>query len=1263
MAFKIIGADDVTGALPPKVQTNLGSIYATKQELNDAVISGGGYDDTSITNRVTTLETAVNTNIPATYATKSELSAVEGTPGASAYEIAVANGYTGTETQWIASLEGPAGLDGTDGASAYQIALNNGFVGTEQDFIDSLKGADGQPGTNGTDGVDGASAYEIAQANGFAGTEAQFADSLINSMVWRGDWDINTTYEVGDVVSVDGLPYVAIAETTGELPANNSGYTDTFDTDLSAWDITGLWSVNAGTATITATGAQWATSFLIKNLDQDGTATFTGLKEEGSSMSTDIQFSFAGDPATTYSTYSYSPETGRVNRWDGSVSSTLVEMPVGFVPFYTEPVDVTITRAGADITVVQTDSNGTHTVSVTDATPLTGTGWGVAHFGGNNGEDNTTLNGFSFNSGTPSSWDAVVIISSGLDGEPGTSVTSITDDDADGVATILYSDGSTAPLTLPEGPQGLPGDNGLSAYQIAVNGGYAGTEADWLASLKGPKGDTGEQGLSAYEVAVANGFVGTEQDFITSLEGPAGADGQGITITGSVATRADLDNPAIVDTATLTVGDSYLTNDTGLLYIWDGTQWGTGVQFKGDKGDTGSTGASAYQIAVTNGFVGTQAEWLASLKGADGSDGADGLSAYQIWLNNGNAGTETDFLADLQGPAGTDGDSAYEVALDNGFVGTEAEWVESVNKPTLVEYPGLTGFFDTIYGAETDSGITGASAYEIAVRNGYVGTESDWLASLEGTSGTDGSDGTDGRSAYQVAVDNGFVGTETDWLNSLSGADDPTIVRYDTFHKEVERHQSITVLPVSYIYPDYYVTGTPSQWNTIGDAVPTVQWAMINPSNGPGTSANTDYQTQLKRIVADGVKVMGYISTSYATRPQAEVQAEVAQYLTWYPEISGIFLDEAVNGWSDQAGLETYYQDLRDWFDANHPELILINNPGSATTPAMVPTADMMLTFENTAATYLATADTDIDQAHYLTVSKSKFWHAVYDIPDEATALQVIEKAKRLHVGHVYLTNRTAAENPWSALPADWLWNLQLKEFGTNSPSIESHSELTDLGADDHTQYALADGTRGNFAAPTHTHTTAQVTGLDTALAGKSDTSHTHTYASITGKPTTFTPSAHTHVTADITGLDTALAGKASTTHTHAWTDITSKPTTFTPSAHTHPQSNITNLTTDLSNKAPLAAALPVGGTTGQVLSKTSATNYATQWIDPPTGGSTVAAKNTIFVVSYTGTAWEYTTLAAAQAAGLTTQKAWFMGNPGGTLPGWERPGDIWTQE
>lgn len=127
----------------------------------------------------------------------------------------------------------------------------------------------------------------------------------------------------------------------------------------------------------------------------------------------------------------------------------------------------------------------------------------------------------------------------------------------------------------------------------------------------------------------------------------------------------------------------------------------------GSPGADGSDGASAYQVAVTNGFVGDEAAWLASLVGAtgpagpagsDGSpgvDGSDGDSAYQVWLDAGNTGTEEDFLASLVGPTGptgtdgadgADGDSAYAVAVAHGFVGTESDWLAS-----LIGDTGATG--------------------------------------------------------------------------------------------------------------------------------------------------------------------------------------------------------------------------------------------------------------------------------------------------------------------------------------------------------------------------------------------------------------------------------------------------------------------------------------------------------------------------------------------------------------------------------------------
>ena len=75
--------------------------------------------------------------------------------------------------------------------------------------------------------------------------------------------------------------------------------------------------------------------------------------------------------------------------------------------------------------------------------------------------------------------------------------------------------------------------------------------------------------------------------------------------------------------------------------------------------------------------------------------------------------------------------------------------------------------------------VSGASAYEIAVANGFSGSESAWLESLKGERGTKGEQGEQGNqgergeqgepgaSAYDMAVSNGYEGTEEEWLSTL----------------------------------------------------------------------------------------------------------------------------------------------------------------------------------------------------------------------------------------------------------------------------------------------------------------------------------------------------------------------------------------------------------------------------------------------------------------------------------------------------------------
>lgn len=67
--------------------------------------------------------------------------------------------------------------------------------------------------------------------------------------------------------------------------------------------------------------------------------------------------------------------------------------------------------------------------------------------------------------------------------------------------------------------ESLQGVDGKSAYQLALETGFTGTLTAWLASLRGPAG------LSAYQLAVAGGYAGSVTEWLASLRGPSGAAG------------------------------------------------------------------------------------------------------------------------------------------------------------------------------------------------------------------------------------------------------------------------------------------------------------------------------------------------------------------------------------------------------------------------------------------------------------------------------------------------------------------------------------------------------------------------------------------------------------------------------------------------------------------------------------------------------------------------------------------------------------------
>jgi hypothetical protein len=143
-------------------------------------------------------------------------------------------------------------------------------------------------------------------------------------------------------------------------------------------------------------------------------------------------------------------------------------------------------------------------------------------------------------------------------------------------------------VTIPNGPNG---DNGLSAYEIAVLNGFVGTEATWLASLVGPQGTQGIQGIQGIQ-----GVPGTPgecpcetvsyeeaRSLVSEVETPVFVSGSGFTIVTSG------------DYEFMLVGQVGFTGAAEVLLSLrvDGLQYSANVDRKA------ASGAAGYVIPIT----------------------------------------------------------------------------------------------------------------------------------------------------------------------------------------------------------------------------------------------------------------------------------------------------------------------------------------------------------------------------------------------------------------------------------------------------------------------------------------------------------------------------------------------------------------------------------------------------------------------------------------------------------------------------------------
>lgn len=206
--------------------------------------------------------------------------------------------------------------------------------------------------------------------------------------------------------------------------------------------------------------------------------------------------------------------------------------------------------------------------------------------------------------------------------------------------------------------------------------------------------DTGieARGLSAYDIAVKLGFEGSEQDWIDSLsKASEDAAVAALDAANKANEAADKANQAVEEIEGI-VDDAIAATDKAeeiasnppkivdndwWIYNYDTKQYvNTGIAAIGDAFTYKKEYPSVEAMEADWGTADVKLGEYVLINTNDVEDPDDAkvyLKTQEGWK----------FIVDLSGMQGIQGWSAYEVAVKHGFVGTEEEWVQSLKQPAL----------------------------------------------------------------------------------------------------------------------------------------------------------------------------------------------------------------------------------------------------------------------------------------------------------------------------------------------------------------------------------------------------------------------------------------------------------------------------------------------------------------------------------------------------------------------------------------------------
>ena len=262
------------------------------------------------------------------------------------------------------------------------------------------------------------------------------------------------------------------------------------------------------------------------------------------------------------------------------------------------------------------------------------------------------------------------------------------------------------------------GTTGKSAYELAQLNGFEGSEQEWLDSLDG------------YGVAKSVGFIGTKEDWVAALSEKSK------TITYNYTAGVPFEYEPQVDNVNYTENKAVYFREGKSIYL---------------RG----------YITLSTAFTGEFRIYL-----------PEELTFELLEAENVKATIVND---NIIGSAFVDPAWNYHVRVcaSNGsnyftFNRQSDNW--TFNNSTLATYTifyelkaPITQWEGSVFGNQVWDNTVGLSAYELAVKNGFQGTETAWLETL---------------TSFGLAKEHGFQGTEEEWIEKLTQNAEKTLFSY-----------------------------------------------------------------------------------------------------------------------------------------------------------------------------------------------------------------------------------------------------------------------------------------------------------------------------------------------------------------------------------------------------------------------------------------------------------------------------------------------------